>query len=385
MNPPTSAHVTTCNHVTAHNIASFSSVILKKVRDASFIAIDLEFTGLGDKHPKDMNHRYMAMKKTVETHAIVSIGLSVIKKTPGQDDRYQSYVCDNFHFLTLKQGNFTVNTETGKFLVKHHFSFDRLFADGIPYDPAGQQTLHALWKGILTALAEGHIPLVIHHGLYDLLYLYHSFIGPLPKTLQGFLKEFADRFPSGVYDTKYLVELENWDASFLSFVFARCDRLRQDRYKKPTRERPYFQVTVQEPVEYRKEDKKRKSEGEGDKGERKKRKETKPESYCKQYAERGYCELDHEPDSPLHDIQIIMDHQMGPSDYPQVYTSSLVPTVKDQVEAIQGAHTAHFDAYMTGFAFCYLTHTMTPTQLKNGKNKLKLRGLDIPLTFPTPH
>ncbi|EIE76438.1 hypothetical protein RO3G_01142 [Rhizopus delemar RA 99-880] len=306
------------------------------------------------------------MKKTVETHAIVSIGLSVIKKTPGQDDRYQSYVCDNFHFLTLKQGNFTVNTETGKFLVKHHFSFDRLFADGIPYDPAGQQTLHALWKGILTALAEGHIPLVIHHGLYDLLYLYHSFIGPLPKTLQGFLKEFADRFPSGVYDTKYLVELENWDASFLSFVFARCDRLRQDRYKKPTRERPYFQVTVQEPVEYRKEDKKRKSEGEGDKGERKKRKETKPESYCKQYA-------------------IIMDHQMGPSDYPQVYTSSLVPTVKDQVEAIQGAHTAHFDAYMTGFAFCYLTHTMTPTQLKNGKNKLKLRGLDIPLTFPTPH
>lgn len=73
---------------------------------------------------------------------------------------------------------------------------------------------------------------------------------------------------------------------------------------------------------------------------------------------------------------------MGPSIYPQVYSSSLDKDESKTETRLEGAHASHFDAYMTGFTFCYLSHTMDPTELKNYKNKIKIRGMHVPLTFP---
>lgn len=65
---------------------------------------------------------------------------------------------------------------------------------------------------------------------------------------------------------------------------------------------------------------------------------------------------------------------MGPSEYPQVYTSR-----SDEEE---GAHAAHFDAYMTGFNFCYFQNTFSPTDLKSCLNRMMIRGSEFPLVFP---
>ncbi|PHZ08482.1 ribonuclease CAF1 [Rhizopus microsporus ATCC 52813] len=386
---PKSAHVVSFNDVNRNNLVQMASHILDRVSQACFIAIDFEFSGLGEHHPKDMNHRYVAMKQTVEDHTIFSIGLSIVKKKE-EEEKGHFYICDNFNFLTLKQGKFTIDSSTGEFLVKHKFSFDRLFVDGIPFLPPSSKqqqqpsTLVDVWKGIMQLMARRDIPLVIHHGLFDLMYLYHSFIGPLPKTLSGFLKEISNHFPSGIYDTKFLVEQgDDHQASFLGYVFAKYDRLRQNRFDdKSTEAKPYFEIDVQAPIQLEQTKKNKKTEEENDDDRPTKRQDVRKEPYCTQFAEHGYCKLGHDPHSKLHDIQIILDHQMGPSIYPQVYSSSLDKDEPKTDTRLEGAHASHFDAYMTGFTFCYLSHTMDPIELKNYKNKVKIRGMHVPLTFP---
>ncbi|RCH91174.1 Target of EGR1, member 1 (Nuclear) [Rhizopus stolonifer] len=380
MNPPKSAQILSFTEVTANNIIGLSSQFLKKVSEASYIALDLEFTGLSDSSPKDMNHRYMAYKKTVETHAMVSMGISIFKQT-----QECVYSCDNFHFLTLKQGSMTMDVKTGQFLLEHNFSLDRLFLEGVPFWPPSQSyssPLNELFKGMMRLMAKRSLPLVTHNGLYDILYIYHSFIGTLPKTLAGFLKNFSNQFPSGVYDTKFLVQEQDCEASFLSYVFARFDRLRQKRFVSTTPDKPYFEVNVQDPLEP--ENNKRKAEGEEAGKEpavKKQRGLDNKGSYCKQFAERGYCEFGHGTKSIYHNIETILDHQLGPSLCP-------VPVMEEVVKVKEGltggAHSSHYDAYMTAFAYCYLTHTMKQEDLEKCKNKLNIGGIDIPLTFPAP-
>lgn len=74
---------------------------------------------------------------------------------------------------------------------------------------------------------------------------------------------------------------------------------------------------------------------------------------------------------------MILDNQLGPSIYPQVYTSNPLDIVD-----MEGHHTAHFDAYMTAFTFLYLKYTLSPEILEEGHNAVKLGSDNIPVRFP---
>lgn len=172
----------------------------------------------------------------------------------------QKYECDNFSLLTLNQGKFQIDASTGAFLVKHGYSFDRLFQDGILFTPFCQdlgdpengpmvdRRLKNLWKHMMGVMRFHHVPLVLHNGLYDLMYIYHSFIGELPDSLSAFIVKVSDAFPSGIYDTRYLAEQADFSATFLPYVFAKADRMRQNRFMKNTLQRPYFEVEVKPPL-----------------------------------------------------------------------------------------------------------------------------------------
>lgn len=82
----------------------------------------------------------------------------------------------------------------------------------------------------------------------------------------------------------------------------------------------------------------------------------------------------HQGKNAAHDVQIILDSKMGLSEYPQVYMS--------QINDEDGAHAAHFDAYMTGFSFCYFKNTFNPIVLKSCLNRMTLSGIDVPMMFP---
>lgn len=77
----------------------------------------------------------------------------------------------------------------------------------------------------------------------------------------------------------------------------------------------------------------------------------------------------------MHDIQLILDEQMGASPYTQVYQSK-------SSQMLYGAHAAHFDAYMTAFSYCYFRNTLSASVLKSSLNKMKLSHNKHPLTFP---
>ena len=413
--PPKSAYIVSYNDLTNDNYNAYIPEIIKKLKNASHIAVDIEFTAVGNIQARDMNKRYATMKQTAEAASMVSLGISIftclskepldsptattftfsdlsldeqpcqksgrrvlpgvsstqpviqlttttvpphsssqpvsytltkeeeasilssileeeqqeasmlseeekskqqldeemkllesimeeeeefsidgiydaitpintqtsetkipnvssvhalniaeeIIPPPPQKVHYRQYMCDNFNFLTLKQGTIQMETSTAVFLSNQNYSFDRLFKEGIPFTPpeikkpkskpkpppkAEDVKLNTLWKHILDISRSNNIPLVFHNGLYDLVYIYSSFIGALPSTFPTFLTEISNRIPSGIYDTKYLAKEAHFDANFLSYVFSYTDRLRQARFETSTADRPYFDVVVNDPL-----------------------------------------------------------------------------------------------------------------------------------------
>ena len=77
-------------------------------------------------------------------------------------------------------------------------------------------SLEVLWA----CLVQQGVPLVLHNGWLDLLFLYHSFHGPLPPDSTSFLADLTAMFPGGIYDTKALAQFQfREDATFLEYVF----------------------------------------------------------------------------------------------------------------------------------------------------------------------
>lgn len=272
MTRPKSSYVVSYNDVTNSNFDSYFPEIVAKIKNASHVAVDLEFTSLGNVRSTDMNHRYVAMKETVEAATIASIGLSIVRNlTPTDQEsltttpedsfpkeaavKTQKYVCDNYNLLSLKQGDITIQSGTGQFLCQHGYSFDAMFTKGIPFTPPSSLTtstrdmrFNNLWKKMMAAMRLHNIPLVLHNGLYDLIYLYHCFIDKLPDTFGRFLLQVTENFPSGLYDTRYMANKADFDATFLVYVFSKSDRLRQNRFNKSVEQAPYFEVEINEPM-----------------------------------------------------------------------------------------------------------------------------------------
>ncbi|KAI8339774.1 ribonuclease H-like domain-containing protein [Choanephora cucurbitarum] len=468
MTEPKSSFACSYNDVTAQNLDFYYLRLLEKIKHASFVALDFEFTGLCKAKTADMNHRYVALKEAIESHTIVSMGISVIQRktkksdlvrstktdlplsqpqphsdsppqsqlyslsqpqpsldtvspdTPSVSDNteeeesqsYLTYECDNFDFLALTDTDFSITEDTGRFLIDHGFSFDRLFQQGIRFTTPLEQSrqtakdnrsllaenkqkerfkLSNMWKTITSMMKYNNIPLVVHNGLYDIMYLYHSFMGVLPNTLRGFENAISERFPSGIYDTKHLVSQygSEFTASFLTYLFNKCDRLRQNSFTECEPSQPYFEVTINQPILPPTDNKSKVPEMES-KGIKRKQ-HTEPDGHvskrkitiCKAYAERGYCSKEkqgdplHHSKSPLHDIQLVLDHEMGVSAYKQNYTSN-------PDDDISGAHSAYYDAYMTAFVFCYLKLKIPLTHLHDNINKINLDSSIHPLRLPVP-
>lgn len=63
-------------------------------------------------------------------------------------------------------------------------------------------------------------PVVLHNGWIDLLFLYHTFYAPLPRSLPSFMADLTEMFRGGVYDTKAIAQYKVKEkATFLEYVF----------------------------------------------------------------------------------------------------------------------------------------------------------------------
>ncbi|KAJ2487128.1 hypothetical protein IWW37_005354 [Coemansia sp. RSA 2050] len=243
----------TYTDVTRTNIRTLSKGISAQIAKAKFIAIDTEFTGLVISNASrvfnlkttewvtraiDMREKYRAMSNIAKTHALVAMGLSTFST---RHTRPGSYNVHNFNFLLQSQNSHLINPSSISFLAETGFDLGRQATKGIRYfsgpnpKPVEVKTASINEEGLLIRkvfldIVRAGVPLVIHNGLFDLVYLYQSFFGPLPDTYESFVFDLSEMFPGGIYDTKIIAEKETpQSASYLAYLFHKSERLQKQR------------------------------------------------------------------------------------------------------------------------------------------------------------
>jgi target of EGR1 protein 1 len=183
------------------NIATAHPTIVQSIRKGWAIAIDCEFSGLaledGSTRDQNLEMRYSALKKLVETHAIVSFGICIVNR----NEDGSSFWAENFEFTVLCQQSFICSPSSLTFLRQNGFDFNALIDRGIPMSRnAGggkelseeNQLVCNIFEEIIRASTERSVPVLVHNGLLDLMFIYSSFYGPLPAVLETFLADLSE-------------------------------------------------------------------------------------------------------------------------------------------------------------------------------------------------
>uniref|UniRef100_A0A0N5AHN8 C3H1-type domain-containing protein n=1 Tax=Syphacia muris TaxID=451379 RepID=A0A0N5AHN8_9BILA len=217
--------------INKNNYERLWPLMMISIKEASFISIDLELSGLGNfRGKKDINERYSAIRETARTYSVVSLGISAFKFIKRKETRMKKRIkfkCQVFNLLTFCMDPFVVEPSSLQFLVGNKFDLNRLVKEGVSYGllPNAQgNSLSLLWESIL----EQDIPLVFHNGFVDLAFLYQHFYEDLPENLSEFITNISDWFSGQrgcLYDSKYFAEYcIRMKASFLEYVFRKCQR-----------------------------------------------------------------------------------------------------------------------------------------------------------------
>lgn len=236
---------------------------LAALRPGGFVAIDTEFSGLGkdrDVGHENLQIRYAAIRRLANTRAIFSAGISIFNpvdvignvdvKSGSDRSEYvpskPTYDVATYDLLLSCQSVFEMSPSSGEFLVSHGFDFNRMFRMGIPYHrasteenmsnidetdtttappPLSSETLSWKWaklpRGLLWRIGRFNVPIIVHNGLFDLIFLYAAFQSSLPESLNDFVSALLDCVPAGFWDSKVITSSANNRPSFLAYIFAK--------------------------------------------------------------------------------------------------------------------------------------------------------------------
>lgn len=110
-----------------------------------------------------------------------------------------------------------------KFLNSHGFDFNRQIQNGINYykgndkETSTKEYLRDLFREIYLA----NVPIVLHNGFIDLIFLYENFYAKLPDCLNKFTADLSDIFQAALFDTKYIADfVDRSNASFLEYLYS---------------------------------------------------------------------------------------------------------------------------------------------------------------------
>ncbi|KAJ2363582.1 hypothetical protein H4S02_001555 [Coemansia sp. RSA 2611] len=423
--------------VTRENIQPLFSDIAKQISLAEFVAVDTEFTGLGLSNASpvfrfdtadwltratDMRDMYKGMANVAKTHALVSMGLSTFVRT--SDGMFHVY---SFNFILQEQSTHLVSPASIAFLAQNGFDLGKQALQGIRYfsgpnpHPVESRSEDINLEGdllrkVLFALVRAKKPLVIHNGLFDLVYIYQSFFGPLPDSHESFVFDLHTLFPAGIYDTKLIAEsLDPGTASFLAYLYHKSERIHRQR-----REQAIEALSIKQTKILVRE----KSGAESDRNPQPRRRpqntrggktpETRPSKpYCEHFAAFGHCKF-RDQCRHSHDLEFILDCQQEEAEAPadqdaaieappvqngkrkrndegslppskilkalgknmsQLKTESSVLPAENSGSAA-AYHTAAYDAYMTGFIFASL-RLVHGDAVEEHKNKVFRMGRGV--------
>eukprot|EP00871_Galdieria_phlegrea_P003825 jgi/Galph1/4443/GphlegSOOS_G3031.1 len=142
--------------------------LLKALETAYFIAVDTEFSGIGDYkllYGNSLEEKYEGLKQVISNRALFSVGLSVFgakdastaqnvlqhlrtneTSTDSETQIPKEFYVQTFDFLLLPNDDFVISPSSGSFLVQHGFDFARMFLDGIRYTRAKLNSSYQLLK-----------------------------------------------------------------------------------------------------------------------------------------------------------------------------------------------------------------------------------------------
>eukprot|EP01112_Ceratiomyxa_fruticulosa_P015679 TRINITY_DN4641_c0_g2_i1.p1 TRINITY_DN4641_c0_g2~~TRINITY_DN4641_c0_g2_i1.p1 ORF type:complete len:461 (-),score=78.99 TRINITY_DN4641_c0_g2_i1:42-1424(-) len=243
--------------VTEDNIADVFPQVISAIEQSSFLAIDTEFTGMGDRlsrrscSDQNIEDRYLGLVNVARKQALLELGLSVFSYSEKQENqKCVTMEVKTFTFLLLRQDIFEVTPESLTFLAQNGMDFNKLFSKGIRFTPPSverynngmsntssnssfnysdnqkeftlspQDMMRKIFQQLVNATPE----IVLHNGILDLLFVFFSFRGDLPLTLPAFVFQVTNLFPH-IYDTKYIAEFQTEEtATFLEYLLNKCER-----------------------------------------------------------------------------------------------------------------------------------------------------------------
>ncbi|XP_041358984.1 target of EGR1 protein 1-like isoform X2 [Gigantopelta aegis] len=215
------------------------------IKSATFVAIDTELSGLGNKrllNAKSIDDRYASISNVAKTRSIIALGIScfklnsVVEQTCTPADissdkkvtvKQWSFLAQTFNIVVLCGEDYVVEPSSLKFLISHGFDFNRQYATGLSYYRGNDRNMKPSLsvRDLFSVLLEANAPVVFHNALVDLVFLYQSFYANLPSSCTTFLADLTEMYGGGIYDTKYITEYrERLTASYLEFVFRKCQR-----------------------------------------------------------------------------------------------------------------------------------------------------------------
>jgi len=421
-----------CFNVTKENLKSVWPSLVEKIKKCTFVGVDFEFSGIGDKIDygiKDLEIRYKLLAEIVKERSIISIGLSLFefdepdqnanvgqqsakrrkKLADGQlENEIWNYKVNNYNIFCECEGDYIKEDQALEFLKKHGFDFDVHSKQAIRYtkgnDSAPIDENEISLRNLFIKIISLRRPFVLHNGLLDLIYFYHHLYCELPDNCQAFIVDINELFKGGIYDTKFICELNtDLKISFLEYLFYYTQRM---NILKIAYDDDHLTLCFNQLNEVLNDELGTNSKFYYDYGNLKTQiLKMKPDDLelCKSYRNVGWCK-ERDECKKSHNIDFILDAKFDNSKTKNRYTKDL-KLMKELNEnkgnGVQyddiirfsekgGVHSAGYDAFMTSFVFAYFVleyYEDMPLKMDQISLRRKLRYISnrIYLPFTSKH
>ncbi|XP_014481530.1 PREDICTED: poly(A)-specific ribonuclease PARN-like domain-containing protein 1 [Dinoponera quadriceps] len=154
------------NEVTSENFKEIYPQLERTLKDASFIAIDTELSGIDADNIRNslfdsIEERYNKNKNIIQPYIIVQFGITAFQRQHDKNE-YSAKIFNFFlfpRFIPSKNRQFLWNVSALEFLATHKFDFNKLVYHGISYlDEKDQEILQQqVQQGSLCRNIEQHL------------------------------------------------------------------------------------------------------------------------------------------------------------------------------------------------------------------------------------